>query len=113
MTCGGGARRGAVVVALEVVEPGDREPVAIGLVGEGDPVVGAGQELAQRAERRPVDVVAHVLAQHVTPVALGDDVLGVGDRQRRHALDREPAPVVLGRIGLVERSVETSGGGAL
>ena len=47
-------------------------------------------------------VVAHVLAQRGAPVALGGDVLGPGDRQRRDGLDGEPALVVLGRVGLVE-----------
>ncbi len=49
-----------------------------------------------------MDVVAHVLPQRRAPVALRDDVLGPGDRQRRHGLDR-PAPLVrLAGIGLVE-----------
>ena len=50
----------------------------------------------------PVVVVAHVLAQDLAPVALGGDVLGVGDRQRRDVLEREPPPVGLGGVGLVE-----------
>ena len=87
--------------------------MAVGLVGERDAVVRPGQELAQRAEGRPVDVVAHVLAQHVAPVALGDDVLRVGDRQRRDALDREAALVVLGGIRLVERLGRHLGRGRL
>ena len=87
--------------------------MAVGLVGQGDRVVVLGEELAQRAEGGPVDVVAHVLAQHLAPVALGGDVLGPGDRQRRDVLDGEAALVVLGRVGLVELLGLTSGGGAL
>ena len=80
--CGGGVDELLVVVALGVVEAGDRKAVTVDLVGERDAVVGAGQELAQRAERRPMHVVAHVLAQHAAPVSLRGDVFREGDRQR-------------------------------
>ena len=91
-----------VVVALGVGELGDRQPVGVLLVGQRHPVLRQRQELAQRAEAGPVHVVAHVLAQRAAPVALRGDVLGPGDRQRRDRLDREPALVVPGRVGLVE-----------
>ena len=91
-----------VVVALGVGEAGDRQAVPVLLLGEGDPVVRLGQELAQRSQAGPVHVVAHVLAQRGAPVALRGDVLGPGDRQRRDGLDGEPALVGLGRVGLVE-----------
>ena len=58
---GGGFGELFVVVALAVGEVRDGQAVAVFLVGQGDPVVGLGQVLAQRAEGGPVDVVAHVL----------------------------------------------------
>ena len=53
-----------------VGEVGDRQAVAVGLVGEGDPILGLRQELAQRAEGGPVHVVAHVFAQRRVPSGL-------------------------------------------
>ena len=97
-----GTGQGPVVVALGIGEAGHRQAVGVLLVGERHPVLRQRQELAQCAQARPVHVVAHVLAQRGAPVPLGGDVLGPGDRQRRDGLDREPALVVPGRVGLVE-----------
>ena len=102
MTPLGGPHQRRVVVALGVGEVRDGQAVAVGLLRERHPVVRLRQELAQGAQAGPVHVVAHVVAQGRAPVALGGDVLGPGDRQRRDGLDGEPALVGLGRVGLVE-----------
>ena len=47
-------------------------------------------------------VVAHVLAQRLPPMALGQHVLGPADRQRRDRLDREAAGEAAPLVGLVE-----------
>ena len=73
-----------------VVEAGDRQPVLIVFVGQRHAVVGLRQELVEDPERRPVVVVAHVLAQGASPVTLGEHVLGPADRQRRDRLDENP-----------------------
>ena len=91
-----------VVVALGVGEVRHRQPVAVLLLGQGDPVAGLGQKLAQRAQAGPVHVVTHVLAQNCAPVPLGRNVFRPGDRQRGYGLDGEAALVVLAGVGLVE-----------
>ena len=63
-----------------------RQPVPVGLVGQGDTVVRLGQELAQGTEGGPVDEVAHVLAQWLAEMSLCGHVLGKGDGKRRRAL---------------------------
>ena len=111
---GGGLDEPVVVVALAVGEVRDRQAVAVLLVGQGDAVVRLGQEFAQRAERGPVHVVAHVFAQRRAPMTLGGHVFGPGDRQRADGLDGPAALVGLGGVGFVELfAADTSGGGAL
>ena len=97
-----GAHQLPVVVALGVGEVRDGQAVPVGLVGEGDPVAGVGEEFAERAEGGPVHVVAHVLPQRFAPVSLRGDVFGPGDRQRADGLDGPAALVGLARVGLVE-----------
>ena len=93
---------GAVVVGLRVVHARDRHAVGVRLVGEGDAVVGVGEQLVEDAEREPVVVVAHVLAQRPAPVPVGEHVLGPADRQGPDGLDREAAREAACRVGLVE-----------
>ena len=76
-------------VGQGVVEARDRDPVAIDVLGEGHPVLGVGQQLVEHPDRRPVVVVAHVLAHRAAPMAVGEHVLGPADRLRRDRLDRE------------------------
>ena len=91
-----------VVLAARVGEMRDRHAVGVLLVGERHAVLGLRQQLVEHADRRPVVVVAHVLAQRAPAVALGDHVLGPSDRQRRDRLDREAAGEAARLVGLVE-----------
>ena len=91
-----------VVVAQRVGEVGHGEAMAIGLVGQGDAILGEGQELAQSPKGCPVHRVAHVFAQRLAPVSLCTHMLGEDDRQRRDALQGEASLVVLRRVSLVE-----------
>ena len=107
----GGVRDvGAVVVAHRVRELRHRHSERVGLVGEGDAVVGLGEELAEDAEDAPVVVVAHVGAQGGAPVAVALHVLGPADGQRRDGLDGEPAGKAATLVGLVELLAGDLGG---
>ena len=69
-----------VVLAARVGEVRDRHPVSVLLLGERHAVLGLRQQLVEHTDRRPVVVVAHVLAQRPAEVPLGDHVLGPADR---------------------------------
>src|SRR5581483_3674458 len=76
--------------------------VLVLLVGERDTVLRLRQELGEDAEHGPVVVVAHVLSQRLTPMALGEHMLRPADRERRDRLDREATREPATLVGLVE-----------
>ena len=87
---------------MRVVEARDRHPELVLLAGERDPVLRERQQLAERAEHRPVVVVAHVLPERGAAMTVCEDVLGPSDRERADRLDREAAGEATRLVGLVE-----------